>query len=99
MAAGEEEEGGVRELTAEERLADRMGELVRYMAEGLVSEDTEVDVQAHPRGQEIRVELRVPAKVRGKVIGRGGRIVRSMRNILEVAKFDTVPNVSLDIVD
>ncbi len=77
--------------------AVELEELVRYMATNLVEEPDEVTVAAEQRGSSVQINLRVSAKELGKVIGREGRIARSMRTIVMVAGSRNNVRANLDI--
>lgn len=77
--------------------AVELEELVRYMATNLVEEPDEVTVAAEQRGSSVQINLRVAAKELGKVIGREGRIARSMRTIVMVAGSRNNVRANLDI--
>lgn len=73
-------------------------ELTRYLAERLLGTD-DFKVSSSVRGNQIVLKLEAPANVRGRVIGRGGRVARSLRTVLETAAIPTHLRPSLDIVD
>jgi predicted RNA-binding protein YlqC (UPF0109 family) len=77
--------------------AAELEELVRYMATNLVEEPDDVTVTAEQRGSSVQLNLRVAAKELGKVIGREGRIARSMRTIVMVAGSRNNVRANLDI--
>ncbi len=77
--------------------ATDLEELVRYMAMNLVEEPDDVSVAAEQRGSSVQINLRVSAKELGKVIGREGRIARSMRTIVMVAGSRNNVRANLDI--
>ncbi|CAN5355226.1 KH domain-containing protein [soil metagenome] len=77
--------------------ATDLEELVRYMATNLVEEPDDVTVAAEQRGSSVQINLRVSAKELGKVIGREGRIARSMRTIVMVAGSRNNVRANLDI--
>lgn len=77
--------------------ATELEELVRYMATNLVEEPDDVTVAAEQRGSSVQINLRVSAKELGKVIGREGRIARSMRTIVMVAGSRNNVRANLDI--
>jgi predicted RNA-binding protein YlqC (UPF0109 family) len=77
--------------------ATELEELVRYMATNLVEEPDDVTVTAEQRGSSVQINLRVAAKELGKVIGREGRIARSMRTIVMVAGSRNNVRANLDI--
>ena len=62
-----------------------MKELVEYVARGLVDQPDQVSVTAVEGEQSVIYELRVAPDDVGKVIGKEGRIVKSMRTLLKVA--------------
>lgn len=71
--------------------------LVTYMAQNLVDDPATVQVQSHQRGRIVTVTLTVPQDDMGKVIGRQGRIARSMRTLLTIAASREGYRASLDI--
>lgn len=77
--------------------AESLGELVRYMASNLVEDGAQVDVMSEQRGAIVQIELRVPASELGKVIGREGRIARSMRTLVGIASMSFNLRANLDI--
>lgn len=77
--------------------AEELRDLVHYMASNLVESPDEVTVSADQRGSTIQIDLRVPAKELGKVIGREGRIARSMRTLVMVAGSKHNVRANLDI--
>lgn len=62
-----------------------MKELVEYMARSLVDRPDEVEVIQTEDEQGAVLELKVSKEDLGKVIGRQGRIAKSMRAILSAA--------------
>lgn len=81
------------ELTA----ADRLGELVRYMAAQLVESEDTLEVLVDDRGTSVHVTLRVPEEEMGRVIGRQGRIAKAMRTVVMIAGSRQNVRASLDI--
>lgn len=71
--------------------------LVTYLASELVDDAGNVAVTADRRGHHIAVRLELPEEQLGQVIGRGGRIARSIRTALMVAGSRHDVRVSLDI--
>ena len=59
-----------------------LDDLVVYLARRLVDEPDEVRVVRSERDDAVVLELHVAPGDRGKVIGRQGRIVRSLRTIV-----------------
>ncbi len=71
--------------------------LVTYMAQNLVDSPDDVQVASQQRGRIVTVTLTVPPDDMGKVIGRQGRIARSMRTLLTIAASRQGFRASLDI--
>ena len=74
-------------------------ELVRYMIESILGESVELDLGTDWEPGELCINVHVPADKRGRIIGRHGRVARSMRNILAAADLGLHRRVTLDIVD
>ena len=82
---------------AEQSVATQLQDFVQHMASQLVETPEEVTVSAEQRGSVVQIDLRVPAKDLGKVIGREGRIARSMRTLVMVAASRHNVRSNLDI--
>jgi predicted RNA-binding protein YlqC (UPF0109 family) len=76
-----------------------MTEVVDYLAKALVDQPGEVRVEEERHGDRVDIRLLVAEDDRGKVIGRGGRIASSMRQIVKVAAVREDVRVNLDIGD
>lgn len=76
-----------------------IAELVDYLAKALVDDPESVKVEEDRMGDRVEVRLLVSDEDRGKVIGRGGRIAGSMRQLVKVAAVKEDVRVSLDIPD
>ncbi|MDI3339870.1 MAG: KH domain-containing protein [Sphaerobacter sp.] len=76
---------------------DELQRLVEYIARGLVDDPEAVRVQARRRGPNVIVELHIPSEEMGKVIGRQGRIARSIRTLLTIAAARRGLRASLNI--
>jgi len=73
-------------------------ELVAFLVEPLLGTD-DFEIKTRDRGDNIEIQLETPANIRGRVIGRGGRIARSLRTIIGSAAIPTHKRVSFDISD
>ena len=82
---------------AEQSVASQLQDFVHHMASQLVETPDEVAVSAEQRGSVVQIDLRVPARDLGKVIGREGRIARSMRTLVMVAASRHNVRTNLDI--
>jgi predicted RNA-binding protein YlqC (UPF0109 family) len=73
--------------------------LVDYIAKALVDEPDQVRVSEERRGDRVVVRLDVAEGDWGKVIGRGGRIATSLRQMLKVAAVQEDVRAQLEIGD
>lgn len=62
-----------------------MKELIRYLAESLVSEPESVNVEETKGPDATIIELNVAPQDMGKVIGKRGRIAKAMRTVVKAA--------------
>ncbi len=77
--------------------ADRMRDLIEYMAKALVDEPDQVQVDRIIKGNLIVYKLRVAPEDVGRVVGRGGRIIAAMRTLLRVAAIRARERVVLEV--
>jgi uncharacterized protein len=74
-------------------------ELLEYLAEGLVDDPEQVEVERfEERDGSVVLELAVGADDYGKVIGRGGRTAQALRTVVSAAAGEG-RRVIVDIVD
>jgi len=81
----------------DDRALDELCALVTHLATQLVDNPDQVEVTAERDGNAVQVRLNVPEEDMGKVIGREGRIARSMRTLLTIAASRRGLRSSLDI--
>lgn len=62
-----------------------MLELVRYIAASLVDHPESIDVREVENEDSVVIELRVDPEDMGKVIGKQGRIAKSIRTLVKAA--------------
>ncbi|HVG67396.1 MAG TPA: KH domain-containing protein [Gaiellales bacterium] len=75
-----------------------MEELLEYLARQLVDSPDEVRVERSERDTgEVLLELHVAEADRGKVIGKGGRIARSLRTVVKASAVRTGRRVHVEI--
>jgi predicted RNA-binding protein YlqC (UPF0109 family) len=79
--------------------ADAYCELVRYVVASLLDEKTDFRVETQESGSQLEVQIYTPDDVRGRVIGRGGRIARAMRSMVAAADIAVDKHINVDIVD
>ncbi len=73
-------------------------ELLVHLAKGLVEKKDDVRVERIERDDTVVYELRVAEEDLGKVIGRGGRIVRSLRILVRASGAKAGERRMLEIV-
>lgn len=73
--------------------------LVETLAKALVEAPDEVEVEEFDEQGQIVIELFVAENDLGRVIGRGGRMARSLRTILGAAALRTRKRYQLEIVE
>lgn len=84
-------------VPGDDRAVEELCALVTYLASQLVDQPEEIAVSAERDGNAVHVRLNVPEEDMGKVIGREGRIARSMRTLLTIAASRRGLRSSLDI--
>ncbi len=75
-----------------------MKELIEYIACSLVENPDQVSVKETKRERSTILELSVAPDDMGKVIGKQGRIARSIRTVLKAYATKNNEKASLDIV-
>ncbi len=75
-----------------------MKELVEILAKALVDSPEEVVVTEHEDDKGTVIELKVAPSDMGKVIGKQGRIAKSIRSVVKAAAFRENKKVIVEIV-
>ena len=76
-----------------------MKELLTYIARGLVDHPDAVNVTEHAGEGETVLELRVAPEDMGKVIGRQGRVIKSIRVLARAAACGNGNAVEVELVE
>jgi len=76
-----------------------MLELVKYMAEALVDNPSEVQVKQVEDDKTIVLELSVAREDMGKVIGKQGRIAKAIRAVVKAASAKSRKKYVVEIVE
>ncbi len=76
-----------------------MKEAVERIISALVGEPDAVEVTENADGKNVRIEVRVAPGDMGRIIGREGRTVKSIRSILFVAGQKQGRRFQLDLVE
>jgi predicted RNA-binding protein YlqC (UPF0109 family) len=79
--------------------AVNMVALVEHLAKAVVEVPDEVTVEAFDEGGQTVLELIVAESDLGRVIGRQGRMARSLRTIVNAASLRTRKRFQLEIVE
>ena len=74
-----------------------MEELIKFIAESIVDNPSEVEVNRVEKNNSITVELSVADEDMGKVIGKRGRIAKAIRTVVNAAAAKEGTNVKVDI--
>ena len=76
-----------------------MRETIEMIVKALVDDADAVDVREIERNGMTRIEIRVAQPDMGKVIGKQGRTVRSLRTLLDAAASKLNTRCTLEIVE
>jgi predicted RNA-binding protein YlqC (UPF0109 family) len=76
-----------------------MEELVAYLARALVDHPEAVRVERIERDDAVVLRLHVASEDIGKVIGRGGRVVRALRTLVRAGSSKRGERTVLEIVE
>ena len=76
-----------------------MKELVEVIAKALVDDPDSVAVSERQDGRTTVIEIRVAESDMGKVIGKQGRIAKSIRSVVKAAASKEDKKVIVDILD
>ena len=85
-------------MTLTEPTANPKG-LVEHVAKALVNAPDKVFVDEFEEDGEIVIELEVAEDDMGRVIGKGGKIARAMRNLLHAAGTKAEKRYELEILE
>ena len=77
----------------------QLEDLLLFLARSLVDEPEKVEVSGQETESRVELTLRVAQRDMGKVIGRGGRIVRTIRTVMKAASVKANKRVNVEIVD
>lgn len=76
-----------------------MRELIEYLAKALVDHPEEVSINKIDGEKTTIFELKVAREDVGKIIGRGGRIIKAIRILLNAASAKSEKRVILEVLD
>jgi uncharacterized protein len=73
-------------------------ELAEYLVKGLVDYPDQVDIETNEERGQVVIQIRVAEGDAGRVIGKQGRVINSIRTLLEAHADSRGERISLDIV-
>ena len=76
-----------------------MEELLLFIARSLVDEQEKVEVEGRETESRVDLILRVAPDDIGKVIGRHGRIVKTIRTVMKAASVKANKRVNVEVAD
>ena len=74
-------------------------ELVEYIALSLVEDTSSVRVTQAKNGGKVRLELHVAKEDMGRIIGKGGKVANSIRQLLKVTSNRDGRQVTMDVME
>ena len=78
----------------------KLEELADFLARSLVDDPESVEVSStEPDESRVDLEIRVAQEDMGKVIGRQGRTIRAIRNVVKAASVKAEKRVSVEVPD
>lgn len=76
-----------------------MKELVEYIVTSLVDNPDEVAVAEVDNGSDLVLELTVNSSDMGRVIGKNGRVINSIRSLVQVSAAKQGKQVAVELVE
>jgi predicted RNA-binding protein YlqC (UPF0109 family) len=80
-----------------EERAERIQELVSFLASSLVDNPDAVSVSSNQEGDQLSLMIVVDEADTGKIIGRSGRTIKSIRTLARAAAGDSPLQVDVDV--
>lgn len=77
----------------------QLEDLLLFLARSLVDEPEKVKVEGRETNSRVDLTLRVAPDDVGRVIGRGGRIVKAIRTVMKAASVKANKRVSVEVAD
>lgn len=76
-----------------------MKELIEYIVTSLVDNPDEVAVAEVDNGSDLVLELSVNSSDMGRVIGRNGRVINSIRTLVQVSAAKQGKQVAVELIE
>jgi len=79
--------------------AERIEALVTFLATSLVDDPDQVSLLSDEEGDHLNITIQVAEEDTGKIIGRSGRTIKSIRTLARAAAGDSPLLVEVDVKD
>ena len=76
-----------------------MEEMLKFLVKELVSNPDQIEVNSREEGNTTILELKVAQEDMGKVIGRQGKIAKSIRTLMKAYGAKNNKKINVDILD
>ena len=76
-----------------------MEEMLRFLVKELVSDPDQITINKREDGNTTTLELKVATEDMGKVIGRQGKIAKSIRTLMKAYGAKNNQKINVDILD
>ena len=80
-------------------MSNRIAEYVEFVVESLVDDPESVNVTEGYEGDDLYVDVEVAPGERGRVIGRQGRVIRSLRVVVRAAAGRDGSRATVELVE
>ena len=77
----------------------QLEDLLLFLARSLVDEPEKVEVEGRETDSRVDLTLRVAPDDVGRVIGRGGRIVKAIRTVMKAGSVKANKRVNVEVAD
>lgn len=74
-----------------------MDDLIKFLLEPLVSDINKVEIKKGQDGQNTTYILAIPKEDIAKVIGRGGKMIKSIKNLVKIRAIKENVFVNIDV--
>ena len=76
-----------------------MKELLEVIVRNLISSQSEITITQEEDENTITLKLKVDKEDIGKVIGKNGKVIRSIRTVVKAGAFNTKKRIAVEIVE
>lgn len=82
-----------------DELTAKLVDLVKVVVTPLIEVPEDLEVRGDADGDTVRIEISVNESDAGKVIGRQGRVIKSIRTLARAAALQDGANVEVELLD